>query len=77
MNARPITWPTVPKGKDRVRVCLHARNTKEDIERLAESVVRWASDVLAARQNGVDGKQIKIKMIGSQDVENGMVPSKL
>ncbi|KAH6880222.1 hypothetical protein BKA70DRAFT_1344355, partial [Coprinopsis sp. MPI-PUGE-AT-0042] len=30
INTRPITWPTVPKGKDRVRICLHAGNARED-----------------------------------------------
>ncbi|KAH6871447.1 hypothetical protein BKA70DRAFT_1355699 [Coprinopsis sp. MPI-PUGE-AT-0042] len=23
INTRPITWPTVPKGKGTVRICLH------------------------------------------------------
>ncbi|KAF8151038.1 hypothetical protein B0H34DRAFT_160975 [Crassisporium funariophilum] len=34
MHARLITWPTVPKGKDCVRVCLHSGNAKEDIDQL-------------------------------------------
>ncbi|KZT27212.1 PLP-dependent transferase [Neolentinus lepideus HHB14362 ss-1] len=38
MNARPITWPTVPKGKDRVRVCLHAGMGMREVERLVEAV---------------------------------------
>ncbi|KAJ7264862.1 pyridoxal phosphate-dependent transferase [Mycena haematopus] len=42
MNARPITWPTVPKGKDRVRVCLHAGNTKSDVDRLIDGMMQWA-----------------------------------
>lgn len=42
MNARPITWPTVPKGKDRVRVCLHAGNTKADVDRLIAEMFEWA-----------------------------------
>lgn len=59
MNARPITWPTVPKGKDRVRVCLHSGNTKEDVDKLVWGVVKWAEEVLAARagENGrIGGK---------------------
>ena len=44
MNARPITWPTVPKGKDRVRVCLHAGNTREEVERLVMAMVEWAEE---------------------------------
>ncbi|KAH6909374.1 PLP-dependent transferase [Coprinopsis sp. MPI-PUGE-AT-0042] len=42
INARPITWPTVPKGKDRVRVCLHAGNTREEVDLLVRAVVEWA-----------------------------------
>ncbi|KAK2460162.1 hypothetical protein APHAL10511_007841 [Amanita phalloides] len=55
MNARPITWPTVPKGKDRVRVCIHAGNTIEQVKNLAHAVSEWAvytsgvgSDVMMA-----------------------------
>jgi 8-amino-7-oxononanoate synthase len=51
MNARPITWPTVPKGRDRIRVCLHYGNTKEDIERLAVAMVGWARQQ-AIQENG-------------------------
>jgi len=46
INARPITWPTVPKGKDRVRVCLHAGNSREDIDLLVKGMVKWASGVM-------------------------------
>ena len=38
---RPITYPTVPKGMERVRVCLHAGNSEEDVEGLAEGVRSW------------------------------------
>ncbi|KAJ7154182.1 pyridoxal phosphate-dependent transferase [Mycena filopes] len=41
MNARPISWPTVPVGKDRVRVCLHAGNSRADVDRLVEGVLEW------------------------------------
>ncbi|KAF8193376.1 pyridoxal phosphate-dependent transferase [Pholiota molesta] len=49
MNARPITWPTVPKGKDRVRVCLHAGNTRADVDRLVRGIVKWAEETLSQR----------------------------
>ncbi|PPQ63215.1 hypothetical protein CVT24_005675 [Panaeolus cyanescens] len=48
MNARPITWPTVPKGHDRVRVCLHAGNTQEEVDRLIQGVLGWAEEVMSA-----------------------------
>ncbi len=50
MNARPITWPTVPKGKDRVRVCLHAQNTKEELDRLINGMITWAEEVVAEQR---------------------------
>lgn len=53
MNARPITWPTVPKGKDRVRVCLHAGNTKEHVDLLVESCMDWAVGVMRRQQEEV------------------------
>ncbi|KAF9525786.1 pyridoxal phosphate-dependent transferase [Crepidotus variabilis] len=46
MNARPITWPTVPKGKDRVRVCLHAGNSKDEVDRLVSGVIKWAEETM-------------------------------
>ncbi|SPO01558.1 related to LCB2 - serine C-palmitoyltransferase subunit [Cephalotrichum gorgonifer] len=38
---RPIVAPTVPKGKERVRICLHAANTRAQIEELARAVEEW------------------------------------
>lgn len=39
--ARPITHPTVPKGEGRVRVCVHANNTEEEIDHLLNGVIAW------------------------------------
>lgn len=50
MNARPITWPTVPKGKDRVRVCLHAGNSKDEVDRLVHGVISWAKEMVVERK---------------------------
>ena len=44
MNARPITWPTVPRGGDRVRVCLHAGNTVAEVDALIRGCVEWAEE---------------------------------
>lgn len=51
MNARPITWPTVPKGLDRVRVCLHSSNTDEEVDALAREMVEWAKSELNMGQS--------------------------
>lgn len=37
-DIRPILSPTVPKGKERLRICLHSYNTKEDISKLLETI---------------------------------------
>lgn len=71
MNARPITWPTVPKGKDRVRVCLHAGNKVEDIEMLVAGIVDWAEANL--KKQGQERGQWVAVMVGL----DGMLESKL
>lgn len=49
MNARPITWPTVPKGADRVRICLHSQNSVEEVDRLVSAMIEWAESWQAAQ----------------------------
>ncbi|KAG6850611.1 hypothetical protein C0991_010235, partial [Blastosporella zonata] len=85
MNARPITWPTVPKGRDRVRVCLHAGNTREDVERLACAAVRWAQEMMAQDLREEEAQvhvheqepEMKIPRRGGAHAEQGFVASKL
>lgn len=47
--ARPITWPTVPKGQDRVRICIHAGNTEMEITGLVNAIVQWVMAQQAAQ----------------------------
>ncbi|KAF8151049.1 PLP-dependent transferase [Crassisporium funariophilum] len=75
MNARPITWPTVPKGKDRVRVCLHSGNTKEDIDQLVHGVVSWAEETLRESVRVADRENESGS--GRRDLAGGSVESKL
>jgi len=35
-DIRPILYPTVPKGKERLRIVLHSFNTVEEVEKLVE-----------------------------------------
>ncbi|MBT1704990.1 pyridoxal phosphate-dependent aminotransferase family protein [Fulvivirgaceae bacterium PWU20] len=38
-DIRPILSPTVPKGKERIRICLHAFNTDEEVSKLADLLI--------------------------------------
>lgn len=39
-DVRPIISPTVPEGRERLRICLHSFNTKDEIAGLVEVLVR-------------------------------------
>ncbi|KAH6668827.1 8-amino-7-oxononanoate synthase [Halenospora varia] len=41
---RPIVSPTVAKGTERVRVCLHAGNSYEEVEGLARRIASWMQE---------------------------------
>ncbi|MCC5943418.1 MAG: 8-amino-7-oxononanoate synthase [Bernardetiaceae bacterium] len=37
-EVRAILSPTVPKGKERIRICLHSFNTQDDIDKLLQTL---------------------------------------
>jgi len=39
LDIRPILYPTVPKGKERLRIVLHSYNTREELMHLMKSIV--------------------------------------
>lgn len=47
---RPIVPPTVPEGTQRVRVCLHAGNSFEDVQRLVVKIKEWLG-----KMDGLEG----------------------
>lgn len=40
LDVRPILYPTVPKGSERLRIILHAFNTQQEVEHLVETLGR-------------------------------------
>jgi 8-amino-7-oxononanoate synthase len=46
---RAIMAPTVPRGKERVRVCLHAGNTRNEIGDLVDAITQWVKEKQGAR----------------------------
>lgn len=55
---RPIVPPTVPKGTERVRVCLHSGNTILDIEGLIGKIGEW---LRGAERVTMTGPKLKFK----------------
>ncbi|KAJ3040097.1 hypothetical protein HDV00_011421 [Rhizophlyctis rosea] len=53
-DVRSIRSPTVPKGTERVRVCLHVHNSVEEVKEFAR-VVRWAVGVVVGGRG--DGEE--------------------
>lgn len=48
----PVSYPVVPKGKDRVRIIFHAQNTDEQVKDLAACICAWGEEMLDIEQNG-------------------------
>ncbi|MCZ2443738.1 MAG: 8-amino-7-oxononanoate synthase [Flavobacteriales bacterium] len=41
---KPIRYPTVVKGTERIRICLHTFNTTEEIDSLIQSIKAWQEE---------------------------------
>ncbi|TDZ15441.1 putative 8-amino-7-oxononanoate synthase [Colletotrichum orbiculare MAFF 240422] len=54
---RPIVAPTVPAGSERVRICLHAGNTVQEVDGLVSAIGEWlvAQMGQAGRGGDVEG----------------------
>ncbi|KAK3899377.1 pyridoxal phosphate-dependent transferase [Staphylotrichum tortipilum] len=52
---RPIVAPTVPAGKERIRVCLHAGNTMAEVEGLVRAIEAWITECVVAGTTGREG----------------------
>ncbi|KAI8634975.1 PLP-dependent transferase [Xylariaceae sp. FL1651] len=56
---RPIVAPTVPKGQERIRICIHAANTIEQIDGLCEAIGTWLSHLEARCDADTKVKSLK------------------
>jgi 8-amino-7-oxononanoate synthase len=61
---RPIVPPTVPEGTQRVRVCLHAGNSKHDVEALVQRIRSWliARRRVEPSEKMVDKMEVKARL---------------
>jgi len=44
-DVRPIVFPTVPKGTERIRICLHEFNTEDEVKGLIDSLQKAIKNV--------------------------------
>ncbi len=44
-DVRPIVSPTIPKGTERIRICLHEFNTEEEVKGLVKSLQNAIANV--------------------------------
>ncbi|PWN20659.1 PLP-dependent transferase [Microstroma glucosiphilum] len=66
---RPITYPTVPRGRDRVRICVHADNTAEEIRGLGRAVRDWVEGMRKREAGGSEIGEAGLKARGGRDAE--------
>jgi len=54
---RAIVPPTVPEGGQRVRVCLHAGNSFEEVDRLVTTMGEWVR-----KTKGIEGGDSRVEV---------------
>ncbi|KAI1387947.1 PLP-dependent transferase [Hypoxylon trugodes] len=64
---RPIVAPTVPAGSERVRVCLHSANTKEQVDGLCTAIEVWVQSRVVATSETRDNYLEATNVLTKQD----------
>lgn len=64
LHTKPIYPPTVPKGTSRVRICLHAAHTRDDVTLLIQGIVAWAEKRMAEELRSKERWQGFVRGVG-------------
>lgn len=58
VQAHAITCPTVPETEERVRVCIHAHNTKEEVDKMLDGIRNWILSRTAAPSAQIQSNEV-------------------
>jgi 8-amino-7-oxononanoate synthase len=56
----PVPYPIVPLGQDRVRIILHADNTKEQVVGLVNALFTWTQEIIAIEEGTSEEKESSV-----------------
>ncbi|KAK7757128.1 hypothetical protein SLS62_000675 [Diatrype stigma] len=56
MGSAGVEHPVVPLNQSRLRITLHAANTEDEVEGLAQSILAWADETLAIEEGRSEEK---------------------
>jgi hypothetical protein len=56
----PVPYPIVPLGQDRVRIILHADNTKEQVVGLVHALFTWTQEIIAIEERTSEEKESSV-----------------
>ncbi|KAL9054329.1 MAG: hypothetical protein Q9162_004203 [Coniocarpon cinnabarinum] len=56
VSAQPVEYPSVPKGKSRIRVMFHAANKEEQVDYLADTLCNFAQEMIEIEESGENGR---------------------
>lgn len=62
--ARPIPYPAVPRGKERIRVIVHARNTEAELDEFIARLLEWASSMQKQEQEEEGVASLSMRGLG-------------
>ncbi|KAK5461283.1 hypothetical protein LTS15_003346 [Exophiala xenobiotica] len=76
---RPVVAPTVPEGTERVRVCLHAGNTTEQIDKFVACVREWLEKAVTGTglQDGINSLTKRPMQQSGQRSTEALLPAKI